>query len=439
VATYFGNWNEAEQIYNAMDARELSIELRENMGNWKKVIQLCSKPGFADESKLLRAQNMMGDYYAERQMWAPAKAFYLKTNNIQMLMKAAYHLDDFDGLSALVRTLPRGTAYLKEIGLQFQSVGLCEEAVSAFLLGEEPQAAVDCCVLLNEWKRAIDLATEHKFPQTEGLLTKYASHLLRKKEYFQAIELYHKANRCTDAAKLLSQLASKQGGNPLRAKKLYVLAALEMERYRAANLDTRGRSAAQTVDSLLQHESAMDSGEEMANPWPGAEAYHFLMLAQRLLSNGNLQDAMNAAVRLTEYEDVVDLKTVYSLIAIASFHSRFYGQASRAFIRLESMGSAEERESYRQLAVKIFTRHPPRDPQDPNAIQCPSPSCGQLVPSWASSCPSCARHFTACVATGRPIHSNSRDTFMCQSCQHSMYASEIGPIANCPLCHALLR
>ena len=33
-------------------------------------------------------------------------------------------------------------------------------------------AAVDTCVLLNEWELAVDLAQKHNFVQIEGLLTK---------------------------------------------------------------------------------------------------------------------------------------------------------------------------------------------------------------------------------------------------------------------------
>ena len=44
----------------------------------------------------------------------------------------------------------------------------------------------------------------------------------------QAIELYRKANRSVDAAKLLVKLAEGQKANPLRAKQLFVLAAMEV-------------------------------------------------------------------------------------------------------------------------------------------------------------------------------------------------------------------
>lgn len=36
----------------------------------------------------------------------------------------------------------------------------------------DPKQAIDCCVLLNHWSKAVELAEQHNFPQIEGLLTK---------------------------------------------------------------------------------------------------------------------------------------------------------------------------------------------------------------------------------------------------------------------------
>jgi WD repeat-containing protein 35 len=64
------------------------------------------------------------------------------------------------------------------------SVGLCSEAVAAFEKAGDSKAAIDCCVQLNQWSQAVELAQRYKFPQIEGLLTKYAQHLLQKDELF---------------------------------------------------------------------------------------------------------------------------------------------------------------------------------------------------------------------------------------------------------------
>jgi len=86
-------------------------------------------------------------------------------------------------------------------------------------------------VLLNQWARAVALAEEFDFPQIEGLLAKQAAALRAKGDALGAVELYRRANKSTDAARLLAGLASEvasRGGDFLRAKKLSVLAALEV-------------------------------------------------------------------------------------------------------------------------------------------------------------------------------------------------------------------
>ena len=45
------------------------------------------------------------------------------------------------------------------------SVGMHDEAVDCHLRGSNPKAAVDCCVVLNRWDLALELAEKHDFPQ----------------------------------------------------------------------------------------------------------------------------------------------------------------------------------------------------------------------------------------------------------------------------------
>lgn len=104
------------------------------------------------------------------------------------------------------------------LGEKFISVGLCLEAVSAYEKAGDPKAAIDACVVLNQvgepstfydqahdlstrtcvlirdhqWDQAVKLAERHKFPEIEGLLAKYASHLLQKNKLFNAVELYRR-------------------------------------------------------------------------------------------------------------------------------------------------------------------------------------------------------------------------------------------------------
>ena len=98
-----------------------------------------------------------------------------------------------------------------------------------------PKAAVDCCVALNRWDVALELAEKYDFPQVEGLLTRYAISLVQKNRRLEAVELYRRANKPTEAALHIgdiAELAARRDVKPSLAKKLHVLAALEIERHR---------------------------------------------------------------------------------------------------------------------------------------------------------------------------------------------------------------
>jgi len=503
VCAYFRRFDEAEALYLELDARELAIELRTRLGDWFRVVALLQAGGASgDDAQLRDAYNHIGDYYADRQKWVKAYKFYAKAGHIPGQVQCAYLLDDYAALERLVASMPAGSATLRDVGDKFASVGLCSESVAAYLKGEDPKSAIDACVQLNQWDQAVELAEQHKFGQIEGLLTKYASHLLQKEKLFQAVELYRKANRHTEAAKLLVQLAQKASGaspitvqtsstptaattngttagagtgdasstsssssifissNPLRAKKLYVLAALEVDRYRARMLEQSGGAAQSTqaaLQSLLTHDLTMASAASTAadtasshaatleEAWHGAEAYHFLLLAQRQLYSGHVEAAMKTSLRLVEYEDALPSRHIYSLLALAAFYSKYFQQCSRAFIKLEGLPvgqgrefiSKEEADKYKQLALAIFSKHPP---QDPLSRQLSCPKCSANLPDWVTSCSSCQRSFPACIATGRSLIAVTPSEIQtCRQCKHKGIEREMRKLQHCPLCHALLR
>ena len=86
---------------------------------------------------------------------------------------------------------------------------MCEEAVQAYLKCNQVKKAVDCCVELNQWDQAVELAKTHNIKEIDSLLARYAAHLLDKDKKLQAIELYRKANHFVDAAKLMFQVCGK--------------------------------------------------------------------------------------------------------------------------------------------------------------------------------------------------------------------------------------
>ena len=488
VAVWFGRFDEAEAAYVSMDRHDLAIDMRIRMGDWFRVIQLASAGGVArkEDTLLTLARNSIGDYYADRQQWRKAAQYYTEAKNTEALAHCLYMQDDFDGLVALVGELPPGSALLLEVGRRLQRVGLVAAAVDALLKGGDVKGAVDACVLLNEWDRAVELAEAHDFPQIEGLLTKYGTKLMNEGKLFQAIELFRKANRATESGRMLAKLAAEAGAvrqAPMRAKKLFVLAALEVERHRgmtmrmsemtAATITGPGKTkggttaaTAATLDTLLAQDATMTttglSGEEAAAvrvldaAWHGAEAYHFWMLAHRQLYSSDIAAALRTALRLTEYEDVLDPKAVHSLIALCAYYNGFFGQCSKAFIRLEQLGEGPggsaggdvgttgpmssyapvteaERAAYADLAMHIFVTH---SPVDPGVRTYACPKCSTTVQPWATGCMACGVRFDACVASGRPVLDKSYTR--CKRCKHKMLRQELRGRANCPLCHLTL-
>jgi hypothetical protein len=54
--------------------------------------------------------------------------------------------------------------------------------------------------------------------------------------------------------------------------------------------------------------------------------------------------SMKTALRLGNYEDILEPKEIYSLIALSAFYNQYYGVSSKAFIKLESLPNLTPRE-----------------------------------------------------------------------------------------------
>lgn len=58
---------------------------------------------------------------------------HMQAKNSEMLIECFYALEDFASLGTLMDALPEGTTLLLNVGDKFQSVGLCNEGVAAFI------------------------------------------------------------------------------------------------------------------------------------------------------------------------------------------------------------------------------------------------------------------------------------------------------------------
>ncbi|XP_071854382.1 WD repeat-containing protein 35-like isoform X2 [Apostichopus japonicus] len=445
VAAYFKRFEEAERMYMDMDRRDLAVNLRIKLGDWFRVVQLLkSGGGTGDDTQLQQAWNAIGDYYADRQKWSNAVTYYVQGNNQERLADCYYMMEDFDGLNKMADALPENHKLLPDIAKMFISVGMCTEAVTAYLKCNDIKSAVDSCVYLNQWDQAVELAKTHNIREIDSLLAKYATHLLEKNKRLQAIELYKKANHFLDAAKLMFQIAqeaSKQKTKPLRSKKIYVLAALLIESYHEqmkvqSKLKTKSQKrteASSALAGLLEEEALASSDTRMIdNCWRGAEAYHFFLLAQRQLYQGYVDASMKTALQLMDYEDILDPMDIYSLLGLGACANRSFGVCSKAMSKLESSSSVpdDQRDHYESLAMQIFTKHSPKDARNSKA-ECPN--CETNIFDWTTVCPSCETKFPVCIVTGRPLLEYR--FWMCSTCKHRAHENEIRKFSSCPLCH----
>ncbi|KAJ3069811.1 WD repeat-containing protein 35 [Podochytrium sp. JEL0797] len=385
IAVYFGQIETAEKLYLEMDRKDLAIGLRTQMGDWFRVVQLIKSGGSGDDVMLEKAWNSIGDYYYERQRWAQAITYYSQGRNVERLVECHYMVEDYDSLEKIIFTLPETSPLLVVLAEKFVTVGLCEQAVNAFIRSGNVKSAIDTCVQLNKWDMAVDLAEAHRFQGIETLLAKYATQLLEQNKTLTAIELYRKANNCQKSARLLydlAQEAAKDGTNPLRIKKFYVLAALEVERYHQLTKAKRGGSENEisALDGLLAEDLKGGSTDTkfLDNVWRGAEAYHFYILAQRQFYNGNVNGAMRTAIHLKHFDDIIEPKIIYSLLALSAFHNNHFAVCSSAFIRLEALDkvSEEEKTGIENLALSIFTKY---TPSNPPSFEVSCSNCGNSI------------------------------------------------------------
>jgi len=258
--------------------------------------------------------------------------------------------------------------------------------------------------------------------------------------------LYRKANRNTEAAVILGDIASdliKNNANPITVKKLYVMAALEVDLYKKkvieATLTGQGTTTAKTLDSLITSDINTSTDKILTNPWRGAEAWHFYILAQRQLYGGQYKQALKSAIRACEYELELDTRKVYSLAALAAYYAKNWKECSRAFTKLENMEklSEEDKEKYQAITAVVFTKNPPKQPQC-EVYKCPSKNCNDQITEFDTHCKRCGSNFQPCIVSGKSIL--QKDYYTCKACKHKMIESEIynEKINYCPLCHVVI-
>lgn len=367
VAAFYGEFEEAEKLYIDGDRRDLAVNLRISLCDWFRVVQLYRMGSGISDQQMETAWRQIGNHFASLRSWDSAREYYEKSHDIEGLMNSLYHLEQFEELEKCIDKLPEKSPLLSKIAEMLSSVGMCNEAANAYIKFGDPKAAVNTCVNLRQWGQAVELAQKYQMPQVATLLSKHAAQLLQENRLPEAIELQRRAGRYLDAARLMTKLAEKEKekrSSLLRIKKLYVLAGLLAEQHLKSLASNSGDTQNYNVDRISIMDSInLEDSAAIERMWHCAEGYHFMILAQKQLRFGIVHSAVITALRLRDYEDVLNPEDIYSLLALASCADRSFGTCSKAFIKLESLRHLPEetQRDYEELAINIFSKNEPVD------------------------------------------------------------------------------
>ena len=449
ISQFFNDYDTAEETYNNADRKDLSINMRLKLGQWDRVINLMNDKGVVDENNMKIAYSNSADQYMDEKDYEKAEEFYKKANNNEGLINVWFATEEFDKASNFIERIPEQNEFLLFMGEKFETYGLCDEAVNCYLRYGDVKKAIDTCVLMNKWNLAVELAEKNNFFQIEGLVNKFGSILMEKGKKMDLVELYRKSHRHTEAAKILIKIAEdlkELNASPITLKKIYVVAALEMESFKTRLIDAQITNITQqtvknttTLDTLITSDLSNVSDKTLNNPWKGAEAYHFYMLCQSQLYQNKYKEALKTALRLVLYEKELGAKEVYRLISLSAFLNQNYQHCSKALSTLENLPNLTkvQRQRYKDLDVHIFMMNEPKNHNE-FFVKCPNKKCGSEVSEFSIDCKSCGSNFSPCVYSGQSIM--MKGYYKCKRCKHKCLESEIynKPIKFCPLCHLAL-
>lgn len=495
VAAYYGNYKLAERYYSDADRKDLILDLRRCLGDWPVVLELGQELG--NEQAIQEAKCEMGDQFSSQGRYGEAIPYLRDSGNYRKLIDAYLAEGSFEDLQKLARSpllqpVEQHADTLCELGRLFTQLGMSEDAAAAFVRCKRPDEAVRAACQLCDFELARELSlkfnvtgvsvsaerdkllkeltagqgatttdmtavTERRESAAVGSVPSLTGAAAEEDALWKAAEVFRRAGSHMEAAQKIYEIAERERErdttNLARLKKLYVLAALAVEQHRKSGKLTR--DAGQALEAILKDDVETATATDFKfsdNPWRGAEAYHYFMLAQKQLYGGYHESAMRTSILCREFTDYLHPVDVYSLLAICACVNRNWFVANQAFIRLEDQQSldTESKQELGKLARRIFTRYSPMsdaadsEPREAKAGSTAESTtnprcinCATEIPAWYLSCqnPRCGTpRFPICVASGRLI--TERQLWQCYRCKRHAMEENISSRSNCPLCHA---
>uniref|UniRef100_A0A1I7V1E6 Intraflagellar transport protein 122 homolog n=1 Tax=Caenorhabditis tropicalis TaxID=1561998 RepID=A0A1I7V1E6_9PELO len=250
----------------------------------------------------------------------------------------------------------------------FAAFGYCQQAVDCYLKRNQPQKALDVCIEQSQWDLAHSIANGNHLKIVDVFMEKYVEDMqgVSDDKSVGLLGLYMRARKFLDAAKIAFEIANdrREKMKPVAdLKKCYVLAAILVEMYRSSSKNAHQITT--HPEDVLDDEFglSMDQIRILETTWRGAEAFHFMMLAQ---------------------------KHFLIMIALAAANAGQFRICSRAMMKLEAYEgfSEAEREEMKNLSFQLFAKNPPYNPKEALG-HCPS--CDADMGKYESQCMTCGR------------------------------------------------
>ena len=449
IAQYFNDYDQAEKILKENKRDDLIVDMNMKLDKWDKVIDVMKENGINEDDENMKISlSNQADKLFENKDYDKAEEYYKKAGNKKGLINVYFAKEDYEKAGEIIKEFEDGDENLDEIGDKFVTLGLLDEAVECYIKNNNIKKAINTCITLNRWDKAMEIAEKYNYYEINDLLKNFSDDLLKKGKKMDLIDFFYKSHRYIDAAKLINQIAEEfilLKMNPLTMKKIYVFYALTMENYNPKvinkhyneKLDKNDIQVKSTFDNLINTDLSNLTRKILNNYWRGAEAFHFYMLCQVHLYRNNYKDALKCSLRLVLYEKYLGTRNVYCLIALSAFLNKSYKYCSKAISILENLDylSKRLRDGYRKLGINLFINNNVENIGE-RFLKCPN--CNNEISEFALNCNQCRNNFSACVISGKSIF--TKDYFKCKRCSHKTLKSEIigKNIKHCPMCHVYL-
>ena len=459
IAQFNSNYDEAAKLYSQSGRTDLNLAMQMKLGKWDKIPDILNKSEKQNPSKneaMKMAYNNYADELFDKKDYDRAEENYRRSGNIRGLTNCYFAKEDYEKAVNMLEVIPEEEEYLEEMGDKFMEVGMCQEAALAFVKHGNIKKAIESFISCNKWEEAIELSRKNGFIYMEELVDKFSYGFKLSGKKLDLINLYKKANMSVEVNKYLKEIAcdmKKIKVPPLIIKKIYVLSALELERYKAqineqmneempSNIhDNNNKQNVNKANKINYINLALkrEIDKIVADHWRGAEAYHFYLLCQRHLHKKKYKESCKTAMRLKFYEDILGTEDVYRLIALTSYLNKCYKFFSDALCVLANDEKIDKirRLKYKEMGKNFFLKNVPENMEE-KFYKCPNTFCDEAISEYDIYCNSCGYTLNGCVLTGISILDNHY--FKCRQCRTRTIKSEVKkhPFKHCPLCHISL-